>query len=54
MGFRLGPGEAAGGPPECFWDLRGDLKGLKINGLRVFLVVEIGSAYVGPVREQDF
>ena len=35
-GLRPGPGEASGGPPESFWDLRSGRKVIKIYGFGVF------------------
>ena len=35
-GLRPGPGEASGGPPESFWDLRSGRKVIKIDEFRVF------------------
>ena len=35
-GLRPGPGEASGGPPESFWDLRSGRKVMKIEEFGVF------------------
>ena len=35
-GLRPGPGEASGGPPESFWDLRSGRKVMKMAEFGVF------------------
>ena len=54
MGLRPGPGEASGGSPESFWDLRSGRKVVKINEFGVFSWGKEGSAYIELTREKGF
>ena len=52
--LRPGPGEASGGSPESFGDLRSGRKVIKIDEFGVFSWGKEGSAYIEPTREKSF